>query len=103
MNSTDQQKKYEFICDLKTLSEQYGWSLDEVMDILGFKPKTQDELLVDRAKELYPSGTKFIPIGKQRERVSEGKLEMICDHIFSWSKNKLFVVYSNNEWAEIIN
>lgn len=103
MNSTDQQKKYEFICDLKTLSEQYGWSLDEVMDILGFKPKTQDELLVDKAKQLYPSGTKFIPIGKTRERVSEGRLEFLCDRVMCWSQKKLFVVFENDEWAEIIN
>ena len=100
----EDQKRFDFVQDLKLLSEQYGYTLDETMDVLGFKPKTKDDLLLDDAKILYPTGAMFIPIGKNRARQSSGKVEVLCDRVWVWSGLKMFQVYDpiSNDWAEVI-
>ena len=99
----EQQKKHDIIEDLKLLSEQYGWTIDESFNIIGFKPKTTDDLLLERGKELYPKGTMFIPVGKNKPRISNGKVELLCDRLFCWNDQKMFLVYDSGEWAEVIN
>lgn len=104
MKAEDQKRK-DFFNDMLLLAEQYGYEGNDVLDILNAKPKDKNEMLFDQARILYPNGTKFIPIGKKRERTSNGNVEILCDRIFTWEENKLFLVYepTTNEWAEIIN
>lgn len=46
--SNEQQKKHDFVCDLIALSKDYGWTVDEAMEIIGFRLKTEEELLNDK-------------------------------------------------------
>lgn len=105
----EQEKLHDFVCDIKMLSEQYGWNLTQALDLIGWKPKTKDELLVEYAKEKYTQGTAFMPLDKKRPRVSSGRVDLICDRLFvyedSEEKQKLFLVYDPelDKWAEINN
>lgn len=105
MNSTEKQKRFDFVQDFQLLSQQYGYTPDEAMSLLGFKPKDKDDLLLEQAGGLYPEGTEFIPIGKKRERISSGKIDVLCDRAYVWIGTKMFLVYdpTTNEWAEVIN
>lgn len=105
MKEQEQQKLHDFVCDIKLLSEQYGWELTESLDKIGWKPKTKDELLEEYAKEKYPQGTVFKPLDKKRSRTSNGKAICEFDRVYVWEGLKLFLVYdpTTNEWAEVIN
>jgi len=103
MKAEDQKRK-DFFADLLLLADQYGYEGNDVLDILNAKPKDKDDLLLDQARILYPNGTMFIPIGKRRERVSGGKVEVLCDRVYTWEGQKMFLVYEPmGEWAQIIN
>ncbi|MHB8871725.1 MAG: hypothetical protein ACYC5G_04695 [Candidatus Doudnabacteria bacterium] len=104
MKAEDQKRK-DFIVDLLELASQYGYEGNDVLDILNAKPKTKEDQLLDQAMELYPNGTWFIPIGKNRARQSSGKVEILCDRVYAWQGLKMFKVYEpiTNEWAKVIN
>ena len=103
MKAEDQKRK-DFFADLLLLADQYGYEGNDVLDILNAKPKDKDDLLLDEARILYPIGTMFIPIGKNRARQSSGKIEVLCDRVWVWSGLKMFQVYepTTNDWAEVI-
>ena len=103
MNNKDQKRK-DFFNDLLLLAEQYGFEGNDVLDILNAKPKDMSDLMLDQARILYPNGTAFIPIGKNRARLSNGKVEVLCDRVYAWDGLKMFLVYEPmGEWAQIIN
>lgn len=104
MKAEDQKRK-DFFLDLLLLSEQYGYEGNDVLDILNAKPKDKEDQLLDQARELYPNGTWFKPLDKNRERCSNGKLEVLCDRVYAWQGIKMFKVYdpTANEWAKVIN
>ena len=105
MNKQEQQKLHDFVQDVKMLSEQYGWELTDALDKIGWKPKTKDELLFESAQETYKEGVIFIPIGKKKQRISSGRLELLFDRIWCWEGSKMHRVYepTTNEWADVIN
>ena len=104
MKAEDQKRK-DFFSDLMLLTEQYGYEGNDVLDILNAKPKTKEDQLLDQARILYPIGTMFIPIDKNKPRQSSGKVEVLCDRVWVWSGTKMQLVYdpTSDEWAEIIN
>lgn len=101
----DNQKLHDFVQDIKLLSEQYGWSLTESLDLIGYKPKTEEELMLEIAQELYKEGVVFIPVGKKRQRISSGRLEVLYDRIWCWEGLKMHVVYepTTKQWADVVN
>jgi len=105
MNQQEKQKRFDFVEDFADLSKDYGWTPDEAMNVLGFKLKTTDDLLLEEAQTKYTEGVVFIPLDKKRARKSSGKVELLCDRIFVWIQNKMFLVYDpiSKEWADIIN
>ena len=104
MEAEDQKRK-DFFNDMLLLAEQYGYEGNDVLDILNAKPKDKDDLLLEQGLTLYPNGTIFIPIGKNRARLSNGKVEILCDRVYTWDGMKMFTIYepTTNDWAEIIN
>lgn len=104
MKAEDQKRK-DFFADLLLLAEQYGYEGNDVLDILNAKPKDKDDLLLEQARELYSSGTWFKPLDKNRERCSNGEVEVLCDRIYARAGFKMFLVYepTTNEWAKVIN
>ena len=103
MKAEDQKRK-DFFADLLFLAEQYGYEGNDVLDILNAKPKDKDDLLLEQGLTLYPNGTIFIPIGKNRARLSSGKVEVLCDRVYVWEGQKMFLVYEPmGEWAKVIN
>ena len=106
MNSKEQ-KKIEFIVDMKALSKQYGYTLDEAMNVIGFRPKTEQEVLLEYADENYTQGTIIVPCGKTKKKViGSMRREVMCDSIWAWSENmKMLCIYDprTEQWAEIVN
>lgn len=97
--------KQDFVVDFTALSKDYGWTVDEAIDMLGFKPKTENDLLLEYAQENYGVGVRYVPLGKNRCRISKGKLEVLCDNVYCWQKDRMYQVYDfvTKQWAEIIN
>lgn len=51
MNQQEKQKRFEFAEDFISLAKDYGWTPDQAMDILGFKQKTTNDLLLEQVFE----------------------------------------------------
>jgi len=72
-----------------------------------------EESLLDKAKRLYPIGTKFIPTNTNNERIiitglfknnGSGGINEYSDYgILVKTKNDYHCVYTNGQWAEIIS
>lgn len=41
MTEQEKQIRFDFVSDLIALAKDYGWTLDEAMDIIGFESKQQ--------------------------------------------------------------
>lgn len=106
MNSFEKQKRHDFVQDLKLLSDQYGWTLDEAIDIIGFKQKTNSDLLLEKAKEKYTVGVVFYPLNKMMSvvNVDEGNPYWISDNIWIDSQGSGYCIYDGfkDKWAKII-
>lgn len=110
MNNIDKQRLHDFVEDMKLLAEQYGWELSYALGQIGYKQKTEDDLLLEVAKEKYKKGTVFYPL----EKYYDCPIEMAQSHdLFVWC-NKIMArtgivnfctIYDKetNTWAEIIN
>lgn len=105
MNSQETQKRKDFFNDLLLLADQYGYEGNDVLSILNAKPKTENDLLLEYAQENYGVGVRYVPLGKNRCRISKGKLEVLCDNVYCWQKDRMYQVYDfvTKQWAEIIN
>jgi len=105
MNSQEQQKKRDFLCDLKLLAEQYGYTLDSAMSMLGFKPKGAEDLALEYAQETYKKGVVFIPVNKQKPRVSDGRVQSLCGILWCFDDTGEMrrIKMTISDWAKIVN
>jgi hypothetical protein len=105
MNSQEQQKKHDFVQDLKLLAEQYGYTLDSAMSMLGFKPKSAEDLALEYAQEAYKKGVVFIPVNKQKPRVSDGRVELHFGIYWCWDETGSMrkIKSEIGDWAQVIN
>ena len=105
MNLKDKNKK-DFLDDLILLAQQYGYKMEEVLDILCAKQKTELELFLDVAEEKYKNGVMFVDVHQKDTRISSGNVELLYDRIWCWdNESNMCLVYRPEEkqWAEIIN
>lgn len=105
MSEQEQQKRFDFIVDLTSLCKQYGWTIEQMLGVVGLKQKTDNELRFEYANETYSKGTWFQPVGKRKYFESSGKIEELCDRILVLVDNKLKVLYdpTTQTWADINN
>lgn len=99
----EKEKELDFMYDVSSLVKQYNFTLEHALSLFKAKPKTNEDLLLTKAIELYPKGTKFIPVGKNKTREVVGVPELLCGRILVFdNNNKLHLVFSDGIWAEIV-
>ena len=105
MNKFEHQRRTEFLSDLRDLADQYGWTLDEAIDIIGFKQKSNNDLLLEQAKEKYTVGVVFYPLNRDRKQMilDEGEPYWFADGIWiNTQSDTACCVFTDNKWAKII-
>lgn len=108
MNLKDKNKK-DFLDDLIALGKQYGYTPENILDIMCAKPKTELELLLDVAAEKYKHGVMFVDLHDKQTKVSGGNVELLYDRIWCWcdveGTPEMCLLYrpTTKEWASVVN
>lgn len=98
-------KEREFLLDMQSLAKQYGYTLDEAMYAIGFKPKSAEDLALEYAQETYKKGVVFVPVNKQKPRVSDGRVELHFGIYWCWDETGSMrkIKSEIGDWAQVIN